>query len=165
MKITDEQVAAFISAAQDPPYGLDAIRAGLAAAQVRRDLENATAPELHPINLDPYPATVGEVADEIARFVLELEASGIAHGLSGAVRARITDPAAFGIVRGQARLDADEIKRTEGAPEIVARPWTGEFARHLERTSESPENTPDPWKCRCGAQWNPLCPVHVRDEP
>lgn len=48
---------------------------------IRRHLREITEPELHPINLDPYPGTVDEVADEIARFVLELEDAGIANGV------------------------------------------------------------------------------------
>lgn len=56
---------------------------------IRKQLREITEPELHPINLDPYPGTVDEVADEIARFVLELEDAGIANGLAAKVRERL----------------------------------------------------------------------------
>lgn len=90
-RVTDGMVEAFISTAYaGNPASLDAIRAGLVAALTRRELERRTEPELHPINLDPYPGTVGEVADEIVRYVLELE-SGPARGLVDEVFSRLVD--------------------------------------------------------------------------
>lgn len=41
--------------------------------------------EIVDVPSDPYPASVGEVADEIARYVLELDASGAARGLADKV--------------------------------------------------------------------------------
>lgn len=60
-------------------------------SEIRKALEARVTPELHPINLDPYPGTVGEVADEIASFVLELEQAGIANGLAGLVLDALAD--------------------------------------------------------------------------
>lgn len=65
-----------------------------------RDIRGAVAVVLHLLaaqreaipgvpGAGPYPATVDEVAAEIADFVLELERSGIANGLAGMVRDRL----------------------------------------------------------------------------
>lgn len=101
-EITDAEVEAFIRAVDvraSGPLGLDEIRAGLAAARRARHATRAsriadlmhevTTPELHPTNLDPYPATVEELADEIARVVLDLDASGVARGVLAGVQARL----------------------------------------------------------------------------
>lgn len=105
-RITDEQVEAFGQAVNKAADESGAelcitdsvIRAGLIAAYTRRELENRTTPTLHPINLDPYPGTVSEVADEIARFVLELESAGIARGVAGMVLDRIRDARRMDVV-------------------------------------------------------------------
>lgn len=96
-RITDGQVEAFARASGYRELEEDAIRAGLVASYVRREVERVTTPELSHPDLDPYPGTIGDVADEIARFVLELEASGVARGLAGMVAERLwigrhTDP-------------------------------------------------------------------------
>ena len=83
------------------PEEIEAAIANHRSRKVRRELERRTEPELDPINLDPYPGTVGEVADEVARFVLELEDSGAARGVAGMVRARLR---AGMDDRGQARM-------------------------------------------------------------
>jgi len=51
------------------------------AERTRDLLDEIASVELHPINHDPYPASVSEVADEIARYVIELDTSGVARGL------------------------------------------------------------------------------------
>ena len=91
-------------------------------AAATRDLVEALISVELSHDLDPYPASVPEVADEIARYVVELETSGLARGLVNEVRDR---------------LDGGLIGEPAG---------------------------PDPWKCRCGTEWSPLCPVHDGSE-
>jgi hypothetical protein len=55
--------------------------------------------ELHPINHDPYPGTVGDVADEIARYVLKLETEGLALGLARGVRDLLASRTPYGECR------------------------------------------------------------------
>lgn len=61
------------------------ILTGLTVALFGRYLEETKIPKLHPINLDPYPGTVAELAEEFARVVTDLEESGTARGILLAV--------------------------------------------------------------------------------
>lgn len=90
-RITDGMAEAFARAAGTHEEQREMVRKGLAAALVRREVERVTTPELHPVNLDPYPATVSEVADEIARFVVELHESGAAAHLVDRLFDRLAD--------------------------------------------------------------------------
>lgn len=103
-RVTDAMVEAYAeTTAGMAPHRPATIRDGLVAALKQREIERRADPrtmtreqriaertrdlldEIVDVPSDPYPASVGEVADEIARYVLELDASGAARGLADKV--------------------------------------------------------------------------------
>lgn len=139
----DRAASATREAGKAGPGFIHAIRAGLAAAYVQREreiresptarqymnreqrirervrdlLDEIVTPELSRPDLDPYPASVGEVADEIARYVMELDASGVARGLRELlVRRLLGDKGPAG-----GHLDPEAIKRATGGPAVTGR--------------------------------------------
>lgn len=94
MTVTSGMVEAFLRVADVVPGGTEKVRrdvvlTGLTVALFSRYLEEKATPELHPVNRDPYPGTVAEVADEFVRAVTELEESGAATNLVEEVRKRL----------------------------------------------------------------------------
>jgi len=85
VEVTSGMVEAFQRATRAPVLPDDVVLTGLTVAMFSRYLEEAKTVTLHPINLDPYPATIGELADEFVRAVVDLEKSGVARGIVGQI--------------------------------------------------------------------------------